>query len=152
MSDDALTSPAIDVQGVRERRESMRLACQQIQRLLDAVSIDERTPPEDLAAAVERLADRWAAHVSQTESPTGILNQVVTDSPRLSTTAARLQDDHTLVGDRIRAAQRLLAVEPADLPEVRHQLDAAIAAIDKHRQGGNDLLYKAYSIDIGLGE
>ena len=86
------------------------------------------------------------------EAPDGLLHQIVTDSPRLSTTVARLSGEHPVVTTEIRSALDLLAVPAPDLTGVGHLLDWAMDAIAQHRRRGNQLIYQAYNVDIGLGE
>jgi hypothetical protein len=152
MSDEALASPTIDIERVRARRASVRKAYQRVQELLAGVPLEERTPPAELSAAVATLAEHWETHVRSTESVDGIIAQIVTDAPRLSTTASRLQGDHAVITGQIRKAQELLAAVDVDLPAVRAQLDTAIEGIERHRRSGNTLIHDAYNLDIGLGE
>ncbi len=149
----ALDRPAtVDVEGLRAERATIRRACTRIQELLPEAVAGEAAELERLTEAVIALLERWNRHVRLAEAPDGLLHQIVTDSPRLSTTVARLSGEHPVVTTEIRSALDLLAVPAPDLTGVGRLLDWAMDAIDQHRRRGNQLIYQAYNVDIGLGE
>ncbi len=149
----ALDRPAtVDVEGLRAERATIRRACTRIQELLTEVAAGEGAEVERLTEAVTTLLERWNRHVRLAEAPDGLLHQIVTDCPRLSTTVARLGGEHPVVTTEIRSALDLLAAPAPDLTGVGRLLDWAIDAIDRHRRRGNQLIFDAYSVDIGLGE
>lgn len=158
MSEEALRlaaadrSVTVDVEGLRAERATIRRACTRIQELLTATASGETADLDGLTEAVTTLLERWNRHVRLAEAPDGLLHQIVTDSPRLSTTVARLSGEHPVVVAEIRSALELLAAPAPDLTGVGRLLNWAMAAIDQHRRRGNQLIYDAYSVDIGLGE
>jgi hypothetical protein len=153
MSEEALLSPAVDVHGLRAERATIRRACAQIGELLtDAVVAGQDAVPDELATALGALAERWARHVRLTEAPDGLLNQIIADSPRLAGAVGRLDAEHAVVATELRSAQELLSAPTPDLAGVRRLVDWAMQAIEGHRRRGNQLIYDAYSLDIGLGE
>lgn len=153
MSEETLLIQAVDVPGLRAERSSIRRACARIQALLtDAVISGAAPVSEDLTPAIGALVDRWTRHVRLAEAPDGLLEQIVTDSPRLSNRVARLSAEHAVVTTELRSAQELLAAAQPDLAGVQRLLGWAIDAIEGHRRRGNAVIYDAYHVDIGLGE
>jgi hypothetical protein len=151
MAEDVLISSP-DLAAVRERRASLRQACLHLQRTLDAgTAASDGGARDALAAALAEVAAVWAKHTAVTEAPDGLLAQIVTDSPRLSAMVERLRREHPALAARLVSMQRQLASEQ-ELGKAGAEIRELLAAIGKHRREGGELIYRAYNIDIGLGE
>jgi hypothetical protein len=150
MTDETLLSPA-DLSAVRDRRASLHRACLQLRKLLSAGPA-ESADREALARAVSTIAQRWERHVIETEAPEGLLNQILTDAPRLATMVDRFRREHPSITAEIRVLRELLDAPIPDLVVIQHHLTTLLAAVDRHRRGGSELIHQAYNIDIGLGE
>jgi len=153
MAEETMLTPIVDVPGLRAERSSIRRACARIQNLLtDAVVSGQTAVPAELTLAIGTLVERWTRHVRLAEAPDGLLEQIVTDAPRLSNRVARMGAEHAVVSTELRSAQELLAAPAPDLAGVRQLVTWAVEAIEGHRHRGNQLIYDAYNLDIGLGE
>lgn len=142
-SDQGLTER--ELQAVRARRASLRRATAAVTEVL-------RTPSEGgLQTALDELERVWARHTTATEAPDGVLDQVLADSPRLAPAIARLRREHGEVAAQLRDARRALAGDPPD-PAARAALERMLAAVNRHRRDGRELLHNAYQVDLGLGE
>jgi hypothetical protein len=147
MTEDAVISPSTDLRAVRVRRAGLRRACEGLRAVLA-----DGAEPGRLRAAAAEVEELWATHIGQTEAPDGVLAQILADCPRLAPMVSRLRADHPAITRRLDGArQRLDGPDPG--PErAADELLAALAAIDRHRNGGSELIYRAYTVDVGLGE
>lgn len=92
-----------------------------------------------LAPAVP-LSAAIAEHLAATEGEHGLYADIVATDPRLRFAVEMLIREHT---ELRRVAQR----DPKSLSE--HQLAELSRRLDRHCQRGNDLVYEAYSRDLG---
>lgn len=119
---------------------------------------------ERVSAALLELSGDFRDHVGLTEGPTGLYTNVIRSSPRLTFAVDRLTREHetltgliaeliTLVGkaDGSFAQADPMINDPAlgDPDEVREHGNKLLAVLIRHRQRGADLVYEAYSLDIG---
>ena len=150
---------------VRARRASVRRAAGQLREILDAAGAPGEPgdgEPGDAVragsalAATENLDRVWRNHALVTESPDGVLEQIVTDCPRLAPAVDRARHEHEVVAATLRAVRARLAGlppgSPIDPTIDRPALQRLLTAVDRHRRNGRDLLYQAYQVDLGLGE
>ncbi len=101
-------------------------------------------------ALVELCAD-FGEHIDITEGPDGLYRELLSTAPRLSGAVARLTREHALIRDLL---DNLLArvSEPEiseDVDTVRDRGTALLGKLVRHRQRGSDLIYEAYTADIG---
>lgn len=140
-----------DLQAARRRRAGLRRLCRQLGDAL-ASTEDQAPDQEAVTRALGELADCWSRHVADTEAPDGLLNQILTDAPRLATTVERFRREHPAITARIVATADRLADRSADRADVEQHVTGLLGAIERHRRGGSELIHHAYNIDIGLGE
>lgn len=95
--------------------------------------------------AVYSLAEAYADHVDEAESPGGLLLDITEADPRLDVEVATLRRDHTELAERF---QQLLATErePAGLLEDTAEL---LLDLEAHEKLSADLVYRAFSEDLG---
>jgi hypothetical protein len=142
-----------ELREVRQRREVLLSCVTRLEAALAAPATDTRWP-EGVGDALSSLRATLEEHVTQTEAPDGIFDQVRDRAPRLCNQIDRLVDEHvTIVADTERLIDRLdhapaerTAEETAS---IREQALELIAAIMRHRQQGADLFYEAYNVDVG---
>jgi len=114
---------------------------------------------QKVSAALLSLSGDFRDHVDLTEGPSGLYGRVTRSSPRLAHQVERLTQDHatltelmsdllTLVGKAAGSFARGDSML-ADLDEVRERGTTLIAALVRHRQRGSDLMYEAYTVDMG---
>ncbi len=133
-----------------------------IQRMEHAI----QTPVGDpawrpaVSQAVAQLKAEFAAHVRETEGPSGLYAGVLGDAPRLARGLYGLVGDHETVWEALDDLEgHLDEIDPVQdgAPGTfgyRHEVvrqDAArlIREVWQHRQRGADLLYEAYDTDLG---
>jgi len=148
--------PGLD--DVRIRRAGLKAALSNLELALAAPfanRVDWVTHVRDTLAVVH---DVWTRHVLETEAPGAFLDDLVSESPRLSKPTIRLREEHSDILATIVNAEIRLDDPPSDeaayvawAEEVRVELTALLAALARHRQRGADLIYEAFAVDIGGG-
>ena len=119
---------------------------------------------ERVSNALFELSGDLSDHVDLTEGPGGLYSRVLRTSPRLAHHVDRLTQEHTklteLIGelrsalglrDNSSAQPDASPVEPMqeDPVRIRECGTKLMGALVRHRQRGADLMYEAYSVDIG---
>ena len=94
-------------------------------------------------ALVELSAD-VREHIDITEGPNGLHRELLRTAPRLSGAVARLAREHALIRDLVDDPE----IE-ADVDRVRDLGTALLGRLVRHRQRGSDLIYEAYTAEIG---
>jgi seryl-tRNA synthetase len=105
-----------------------------------------------LQPRVDDLREAWAAHVSGTEGPGGLWEQIRTDAPRLDGNLRRLRREHEALAAEVEALSKELSNagdDEARLTRVRERVTALLIELVRHRQRGADLIYEAYERDVG---
>jgi hypothetical protein len=147
--------PGLD--DVRIRRAGLKTALSNLELALAAPyanRVDWVTHVRDALAVVH---DVWTRHIMETEAPGAFLDDLVTESPRLSKPTTRLREEHSDILATIVNGEIRLAEPPDDAryeswaEDVRVELTALLAALARHRQRGADLIYEAFAVDIGGG-
>jgi Hemerythrin HHE cation binding domain len=101
-------------------------------------------------ALVELSAD-FDEHIDITEGSYGLYRELLTTAPRLSGAVARLTREHALIRDLLDNLQARVG-EPGinpDVDEVRDRGTVLLGRLVRHRQRGSDLIYEAYTAEIG---
>jgi hypothetical protein len=134
---------------VRDQRAGLRTA---INHLEDAAAAAVGGPDGswrvtiDLTVAEVQAA--WERHIAVTEAPDGLFEQIRTDAPQLSPRIQALRREHE---DLHAALSTVAAGGPPDTDDVRELVIDLVAKLARHRQHGADVVYEAYSVDIGGG-
>lgn len=147
---------------LRRRRTELLESVRALEQALAAPSRQMRWA-ERVSVALLELSGDFRDHVELTEGPTGLYSRLSQSSPRLSHAVARLTQEHKDLGAHIEELIDLLgqtepskteAPEPGepvvgDPDEVRQRGTTLITALLHHRQRGADLVWEAFSVDIG---
>lgn len=134
----------------RTNRAGLRAAMGEVERSLASPAVGRvqawvKTVRQDL----ERLSEALENHISASEAPGGMLEDVVQAAPRLAHRAERARRDHTELRYRLEAALKALPVgDEGDTHACREQVVEVLAGIVRHRHLGADLVYEAFSVDI----
>jgi hypothetical protein len=147
--------PALD--DVRMRRAGLKAALSGLELALAAPAANRADWVTHVRDSLGTVHEVWTRHIVETEAPSGFLDELVTESPRLATPSSRLRREHSEILATIVQSEEKLAVPPADdtygawAEEMRVELTALLAALARHRQRGADLVYEAYAVDLGGG-
>lgn len=134
--------------------ESARTRRADLKAALSAVEIAAASPAgaegwsAELGAALVGLREAFDDHVREVEDPGGLLDALRDDAPHLAHQINEVQEEHPAVEAQIDEASEMLRGD-ATPEEIRDAVLAALSAIARHRQHGADLVYHAYSVDIG---
>jgi hypothetical protein len=102
---------------------------------------------EAVTQAAQRLERALASHIAATENPDGLLEEIVVSAPRLAHEAESLSAEHVALMNSMRRVNE--AIAQSETRRVRRRTMALLARLAEHRQRGSDLVYEAYSVDIG---
>jgi Hemerythrin HHE cation binding domain len=104
--------------------------------------------------AMNGLADAWEEHVTFTEGPDGLFEELLGESVEVAPEIDRLRRDHEVLVAHIARTRELLAQPTAgpDDTRVLLALTGIAKLVDNHRRRGADLLYRVYSVDLSAGD
>jgi hypothetical protein len=137
----------------RLRREELGLAMDEATRVAAA----GQGPPDErwraLDAVIDRLSAALAVHVQKSEADNGLLQQVVTDAPRLVPMVERLKAEHRdLEASLAEIRRRPSPADGGDLDALEKAVLALLADIERHRDLGATTVYDAYTVDINAAD
>jgi hypothetical protein len=92
------------------------------------------------------LRHAFAEHIEITEGPCGLYAELLDDAPRLTHQVHTLVREHSGVLEALDALAIRLDAEPKRLRTWANNL---LRELSRHRQRGADLVYEAYTADIG---
>lgn len=109
---------------------------------------------DDLLPRLDELAARLHEQFDASESERGLLHDVAADAPRLSAAVAELQRRQRAVVQGVDDLRLDLAdlTRSYDLATVRRELAALTAEVRELRAWETDLVYEAYTMDLGVGD
>ena len=130
------------------RREDLHRAMVRLE-----ASVARSSKLDDWQQVVEEtlagIQDALRRHAGEVESENGLLNEVVARAPHLSAAADSLRDEHRDLEEAVWTAQAVAGTHGVDPSQVRAEAMEVITRLANHRQTGADLLYDAYSVDLG---
>lgn len=108
---------------------------------------------DNVETALAELGAALDAHIQDVEDVDGLLARVVDEAPHLAGEAAALTEEHQqLSAARYRALATLRQPGRPDPAVVRRRVTTLLGRLALHRQRGAELVYDAYSVDIGIGD
>ncbi len=137
---------------LRRRRAELLESMRAVEQALAAPAPGRQARwAERVHVALVELSADVREHIDITEGPDGLHRELLSTTPRLSGAVARLAREHALIRDLV---NNLLARvgEPeieADVDTVRDLGTALLGRLVRHRQRGSDLIYEAYTAEIG---
>ena len=149
---------ATTTRGFAEHIERVRAHRAELRESVAAVDLALESPiarggawRERVRAALAELAHDFDDHIDLTESPGGIYDRAKRSAPRLGGAIKRLLHEHREYREQIHGYLAVLehGGQLADLPAFREELTALVGCLVRHRQAGGDLVYEAYSVDLG---
>lgn len=129
-----------------ELRESAAAVDDALARPIGAAQWRER-----VHTALVELDHDFRDHVELTESEGGLFETILAEDLRLSPGVERQREEHVTLHDRLTGAVAIVegAMSPVDLLAFREELTSLVGALVRHRQRANDLIYEAFSVDLG---
>lgn len=109
----------------------------------------------EVEARLAVVADDFAEHLEITEGPGGLHESLVESAPRLASGVARLVRDHAAIRTALEEADRTLAAAAAPgaadeaVGPAREAVTAVLLLLARHRQRGSDLVWEAFTYDVG---
>jgi hypothetical protein len=95
-------------------------------------------------------------HARSVDSEDGLLSMIVAAHPRLSHRVDHLGREHSNLFQQARTLEQQFAHQAeGDLPnyrDVRKGIRSLLNALCNHRADVNDLVFEAFSTDIGIGD
>ena len=138
-------APAIE--GVKARRADLHGILIELEHSIAAAAPGREEPwMVGVRGALDRLTQAFAEHVSATEGPDGLFEQVRRRAPRLDHHCHRLTEDHGRISAELTTA---IAALDSDVAGAREAVLSLLAHLARHRQLGADLVYEAYAVDLG---
>lgn len=133
----------------RERRAGLRSALGEVERSLASPAAGRSEAwIKTLAADLARLSEALDLHISSSEAPGGLLDDVLESEPRLAHKVDRARREHQELRYRMDKALSALDGGGVEIPELRERVVEVLGGIVRHRHLGADLVYEAFSVDI----
>ena len=134
------------LESARARRATLKSALSAVEVAAASPAAQAEWRPE-LAAALNVLREAFDDHVRDVEDPGGLLDVLREEAPHLSGQVGVVQGEHPALEKQIDDVVAM--VDDAAPEEIRDAVLQTLLALARHRQNGADLVYKAYSVDIG---
>jgi hypothetical protein len=103
----------------------------------------------DVSGAFER-------HIAVVEGPEGLFEEVTQAAPRLANALERLHTEHLEIRrclvEALDAVRLITGRTTSPADDGREAVLTVLDRLMRHRQHGADVVYDAYSIDIGTGD
>jgi hypothetical protein len=131
-----VTEP-VQLADIRQRRAGLRRTMTEVEEASSAALAGR--PGQwraQLVPRVDDLREAWASHVSGTEGPGGLWEQIRADAPRLDGKLRRMGREHEALAAEVDALRQNLADagdEEARLVGVREQATALLARLTRRR-------------------
>ena len=152
MTDNPMTLDAVLLDELRRRRAELRESLSALEMALAAPAGNghERWAERVHVALVELAAD-LRLHVTLTEGPGGLYNELREADPRLSRAVDGLCAEHVRLHEDLDDLLLMLdTAYPSSVAEaVRHGGNMVLGGFARHRQRGEDLVYEAFKVDVG---
>ncbi len=108
---------------------------------------------QEVVTSLQGLREAIEAHVEGTERPEGLYDEILHNAPRLADAVDRLRAEHPILRDATSDAIGKLRTAPIGttwtVEDARDELQRLLGRIVRHRQHGADLVWEAYTLDIG---
>jgi hypothetical protein len=138
----------------RRRRAPLRAAAGELER---AISAPVGTGPvwrDRVRESLNSVRVALRQHIEDTEGANGLYIELRENAPRLTNLVILLEDEHstldTAIDDSLAALDSLSdEFDTDDAEPVRESVLFLLGKISRHRQKGADLVWRAYSVDIG---
>jgi hypothetical protein len=108
----------------------------------------------ELAAALGGLRRSLDDHIDEVEGADGLLAELVGKAPRLAKSKQQMEEEHVELVAELEAVGEVVRdgageSEGAEVAKAREQVMLLLGTLARHRQVGADMVYEAYTVDIG---
>jgi hypothetical protein len=136
----------VQFENAQKRRLALRDSLTTLETAL-AMAASSPAWRSTVTRALVEVRDAIQAHVDEVEAKDGLLPQLVADAPRLSNLVRIIERDHRRL---LRICDEIISMSSgADPQEIRSMARDLMGDLVDHRQQGADLVYAAYTEDIG---
>jgi hypothetical protein len=143
------TDYGFDLEEIRRHRAELRESMSAVEQALAAPAPGRGAAwAERVHVALVELISDFDEHVTLTEGPDGLYEDILGAAPRLTHTVALLRREHAEIGDVLRRTASA-ADGPVAVAELRDGCTSLLGRLIRHRQRGADLVYEAFESDIG---
>jgi hypothetical protein len=142
-------SPSEKLQRARSKRGDLLEAMRRLEEVAAGPAAEPTGWLASVTDAVSLVGEALQEHIDETESPEGIMAEILREEPRLTAAVDSLRGEHP---ELVTAWRRTLdaANDPeSDRTRIRRRVVSLLGRLAMHRQSGADLVYEAYSVDIG---
>lgn len=137
------------LQRAREHRAGLRVAIGRVERSLASAAAGRAAAwSADLRIELDNLGNALDQHIAITESPEGLLADIVEAAPRLAHRVERARKDHVALRGLLALANQELGDDDEHVAASRDRAVDLLTALVRHRHLGADLVYEAYNVDI----
>jgi hypothetical protein len=138
----------------QRRRVDIHAALVDIEEATSSPAIGrEEEWTHDVVERLTRLREMFEEHIEITERAEGLYDEILQKAPRLSDKVDHLKEEHPVIRDGISEILARLRTNPVgttwSLQEARDELRSILGRVVRHRELGADLVWEAYSLDIG---
>ena len=102
-----------------------------------------------VASLLNPIRDAFERHRAETEGDTGLYAELVQDAPRLAHEVDCLVQEHANLDDALARLADIASARDLDPDLLRRAAQSVVGGLDRHRQRDSDLVYEAYTTDIG---
>jgi hypothetical protein len=140
---------------VRRRRADLRRSLVDVEQAISGPAsgrIPEWT--DEVARRLRQLEQAFEEHIAVTERPGGLYEEILLQAPHLGAKVRRVGAEHPVLRERIAVLLGRLESPPIGdaLEHARDDVQRLLGKIVRHRQLGADLVWEAYSVDVGSAD
>ena len=133
----------------RVQRQGLRAAIGRVERSMSTPGPGRAELwAKEVLGELQALGEALDQHIELTESPDGLLADIIEAAPRLAHRVDQTKNDHVQLRDRHKAAVDSLKGTDESIAEARDRIVELLTALVRHRHLGADLVYEAYNVDI----
>ena len=141
-------------EGAHRRRAPLREAASDLELAISAPVGTGTVWRDRVRESLARVQVALKQHVQDTEGPEGLYRDLQDDAPRLSNLVKLLEEEHAVIREDISQTVATLEALPTEFDDdcceqTREAVLLLLGRISRHRQKGADLVWRAYSVDIG---
>lgn len=135
---------------VAQQQSQLGQAMQQLESAVAAPAAKESWTAT-LLHHLRQLETVFTHHVDSVQSPSGLLDRIVDQAPRLQRSVEARKLEHVRIATSISDTIQSTSPDgPGDtVIDIRESVMELIVDLSRYRQKGADLIYDAYAVDIG---